>query len=292
MLRMSCNNKLIASINQYVIHLSSGAPLITDPLQLAGTDVPTGPEGQPTGGTASAGASRPSSGGVKLSAGAAAGIGVGGALLLVAIFGLIFFLFRRRGRKRREEKNQLRPDSPQSNHQPPLIPYSPPPQFSSPYEQPHEGKYGPGDPPPMTLAPQYGQSPIRPHELESSGTHNSPNLSAYRSQSESMTPKRSPSPGIVAPLPRSPPVPMSSSGFQYTHQSNPQVSPPVGGQRTPGSNHESGSYGFPSHETSPNPEAGSFQFQQPYHQNAGSPESQQHLFPRRAVGAATPRSSR
>jgi hypothetical protein len=220
-------------------------------------------------------------------------------LLLVAVVGLTFFLFRR-ARKRRQRLNRPLPppNFPSSNHHPSLAPTSPPPVFSSPYEQPQEAKFGFQEPPPMTLVPNYGHQRLPSHELDSSAIRTgSPQISAYQSQTSSTTPRRvsSPAPaGIIAPLPRSPPPALSSSGFQYQHQrqlSHGQVSPPIGGQRTPGSNHESGSYGFPSHEGSPNPDVDAFQFQNPQSHIAGSPESQQGLFPRRKVGSPNLRSS-
>jgi hypothetical protein len=152
-----------------------------------------------------------------------------------------------------------------------------------------------GDPPPMTLIPNYGHPRILSHELDSSALAGSPQMSAYQSQSQSMTPKRSPSPaeaGIIAPQPRSPPPTLTSSGFQYHQPSQGHVSPPTGGQRTPGSNHETSSYGFPSHEGSPNPDFEGFKFQQGQQPDEGSPESQQRLFPRRVVGSPNLRGSR
>ncbi len=208
---------------------------------------------------------------------------------MVAAFGLVFFLFRR---ARRRKQRLLKPPPPStfapSTHHPSLAPTSPPPQFSSPYEHPQEVKMGSGDPPPMTLVPDYGNQRIPSHELDSSAVRGSPKISAYQSQSASTTPKRLPSPssaGILAPQPRSPPPALTSSGFQY-QQSRGHISPPIGGQRTPGSNHGSGSYGFPSHEASPNLDVQGFQFQQAQQQQGvASPESQQHLFPRRLVGS-------
>lgn len=215
-------------------------------------------------------------------------------MLVVAVAGLVFFLFRRSRRRKQRLNQPPPPDFVPSTHHPSLAPTSPPPQFSSPYEQPQEVKMGYGDPPPIALVPNNSHQRIPSHELDSSAVVSSPETSAYHSQSATMTPKRSPSPtsmGIIAPQPRSPPPALTSSGFQYQHQPHGQISPPVGGQRTPGSNHESGSYGFPSHEASPNPDIEGFQFQQPQQQGAGSPESQQHLFPRRMVGSPNLRGS-
>lgn len=146
----------------------------------------------------------------------------------------------------------------------------------------------------MSLAPDYAHGRNTSHELDSAARLGSPQTSAYQSQTASMTPRRIPSPlstGILAPQPRSPPPMLSSSGFQYQHQPHGQISPPIGtGQRTPGSNHESGSYGFPSQEASPNPDGEGFQFHTPQQQGGlGSPDSQQHLYPRRAVGSASTR---
>lgn len=254
---------------------------------------------QPTTGTYSPGAASSSTvpastGGHKLSLGAAAGIGVGGALLVVALLGLIFF-FVRRARKRKQMLNQTHPPSfTGSHHHSSLYPNSPPPQFSSPYEQPQEVKSGQSEPPPMALIPNFGPQRIPSHELDSAAVRGSPQISAYHSQSSGGTPKRIPSPpstGLIAPQPRSPPPALTSSGFRYHEQSRGQISPPIGGQRTPGSNHESGSYGFPSHEASPNPDGEGFQFQTPRQQGTGSPESQQHIFPRRVVGSPNLRSS-
>lgn len=143
------------------------------------------------------------------------------------------------------------------------------------------------EPPLMSLAPQFGEQPGYSHELDSSAKVNSPQISAYQSQSENVTPRRMPSPpsaDIAAPQPRSPPPTLTSSRFQYQYPRHPAVSPPIAAHRTPGSNHDSSSYGFPSHEATPNQDVEGFQFQQPHHQGAGSPESQQRLVPRRAVG--------
>ncbi len=208
---------------------------------------------------------------------------------MVAILGLAFFLFRR-ARKRKQSQTQP-PNFAPSTHHPSLAPTSPPPQFSSPFSQPQEVKAGYGDPPPMSLAYDYGHGRNTSHELDSAARAGSPQTSAYQSQAASMTPRRIPSPlstGIYAPQPRSPPPVLTSSGFQYQHQPNDQVSPPLGtGQRTPKSNHESGSYGFPSHEASPNPDSEGFRFHTPQEQaGMGSPDSQHRLYPRRAVGSA------
>lgn len=177
-----------------------------------------------------------------------------------------------------------------STHHPSLVPTSPPPQFPSPYTHPQEVKTGYGDPPPMSLAPDYGPGRNRSHELDSASLAGSPQTSAYHSQAASMTPKRMPSPlstGIVAPQPRSPPTTVTSSRVQYPRQPHGQISPPIAtGQRTPASTHESTSYGFPSSETSPNPESEGFQFQTPQQQGGmGSPDGQHRLYPRRAVGS-------
>ena len=248
---------------------------------------------QSTAGIYSPGTSS-SSEGHKLSTGAAAGIGVGGALLLVAVLGLAVFFFRR-AHKRKQRLKQPPSNFAPSSHHPSLGPTSPPPPISSPYEQPQEeAKVGYNDPPPMTLVPNYGDELNTSHELDSSALASGRQTSAYQSQAAIMTPKPLPSPrptGIVAPQPRSPPPALTSSGFQYQQQSRGQISPPTGGQRTPGSNHESGSYGFPSQEASPSMDAEGFQFQQPQQQGASSPESQQHLFPRRMVGSPNLRSS-
>jgi hypothetical protein len=291
MFRMSSENELSTSFNEYVAHLTE----ISQPLtQLLGaTATATGADGQPTAGTYPPGASSAPAG-PKLSVGAAAGIGVGGALLLVAVLALVIFLLRRA--RRRKQNLDLPPHNVgPSTHHSSLGPTSPPSQFSSPYEQPQELKMNYGDPPPMTLVPNYGHPRILSHELDSSILAGSPQMSAYQSQSQSMTPKRSPSPtatGIIAPQPRSPPPTLTSSGFQYHQPSQGHVSPPTGGQRTPGSNHETSSYGFPSHEGSPNPDFEGFKFQQGQQPDAGSPESQQRLFPRRVVGSPNLRGSR
>ena len=213
--------------------------------------------------------------------------------MVVAILGLGFFLFRR-ARKRKQSQNQPTSNFAPSTHHPSLAPTSPPPQFSSPYSHPQEVKTGYGDPPPMSLASEYGPGRNTSHELDSAALAESPHTSAYQSQAASMTPKRMPSPlsaGILAPQPRSPPPTLTSSGFQYQHQPHGQISPPIGtGQRTPGSTHESTSYGFPSHEASPNPEGEGFQFQTPLQQGGmGSPDSQHRLYPRRAVGSTSTR---
>ena len=229
----------------------------------------------------------------KLSAGAAAGIGVGGALFVVGIIALIFFLFRR-ARKRKQSLKQPPSNFNASSHHPSLAPTSPPPQFSSPYDHPQEVKMGYHDPPPMALAPNYGQERSLSHELDTAGMTASPPLSAYHSQSASMTPRRLPSPtsnGIIAPQPRSPAPVLTNNAYQQNQQSRGQVSPPIGGHRTPVSHHESGSYGFPSNEASPNPEMEGFQFQQQQQNALGSPDSQQRLFPRRAVAPSDPRAS-
>lgn len=262
-------------------------PATADSWKLGATPTATGTGGRPTAGT-----STPISS--SLSVGAAAGIGVGGALLLVAVIGLGFFLFRM-ARKRKQGLNQPPSHFNPSTHHPSMGPNSPPPHFSSPYAQAQEVKMGYGDPPPMTLVPNYPHGRSTSHELDSAALAGSPHVSAYHSQSASLTPKRYPSPlstGILAPQPRSPPPALTSSGFQYHNQPRGHVSPPIGGgQRTPGSNHDSVSYGFPSHETSPNPDAEGFQLQTPPQQGAGSPESQQHLYPRRAVGSPNLRTS-
>jgi hypothetical protein len=250
---------------------------------IGATATGTAPGVQSTAGSHTGSSS--SSGGNTLSAGAAAGIGVGGALVAVGIAALIFFLCRR-ARKRKQMRNQPPSNFGSSMHHPSITPSSPPPQFPSPFEQPQEMKMGFNEPPAMPVVPHYGHQRTLSHELETSLPASSPQMSAYQSQHESITPKRLPSPQVVAihaPQPRSPPPALTSSGFQYHHQSMGQVSPPLGGQRTPGSNPDSASYGFPSHEASPNPEAEGFQFQQ--QMGPGSPESQQRLFPRRQVGS-------
>ncbi|ERF75965.1 hypothetical protein EPUS_01331 [Endocarpon pusillum Z07020] len=258
------------------------------PLTSGATATATGADGQPTAGVLPSEVYS-SSGGSKLSVGAAAGIGVGGALGAVAIIGLGFFLFRR-ARKRKQSQKQPPSNFAPSTHHPSLAPTSPPPQFSSPYSHPQEVKTGYGDPPPMSLAPDFGPGRNASHELDSAALAGSPQTSAYHSQAASMTPKRMPSPlstGIIAPQPRSPPPTLTSSGFQYQRQPHGQVSPPIAtGQRTPVSTHDSTSYGFPSSETSPNPESEGFQFQTPQQQaGMSSPDSQHRLYPRRAVGS-------
>lgn len=227
--------------------------------------------------------------GNRLSVGAAAGIGAGGALFVVAFCAIIFFIFRKV--RQRKRVPQQAPPAFASTHRPSIAPKSPPPQFSSPYEQPQEAKMVYTDPPPMALAPnQYGHRSLS-HELDTSGFPGTPPISAYQSQSASMTPRQFPSPsstGIIAPQPRSPAPPLSRNGLHQYPQPQSQVSPPIGaGQRTPGSNNESG-YGFPSQDASPNPESESLHFQH----GAASPDSQQRLQPRRPVGAGNMRVSR
>lgn len=247
----------------------------------------TGADGEPTAGTSA-------DGGHKLSPGAAAGIGVGGALLLVAIVGAIIFLFRR-ARKRKQGRHRSLSHSVPPTHHPSLVPTSPPPQFSPPYEPSREIKTVYYDPPPMALGPQHGHQHVFPHELDSAAVTGSPQTSAYQAQSEGTAAEQLPSPplaGIVAPQPHSPPPTVSSSGFQYHKRAPGQVSPPQGSQRSRGSNFDNSSYGFPSQEPSPNPEVEGFPFQQPLQQGGpGSPESQQRLFPRRTVGSPNLRGS-
>jgi hypothetical protein len=265
--------------------------VITNKLLAGAAATATGADGEPTAGTSSSGTS--ANGGYKLSPGAAAGIGVGAALLLVAIIGAIIFLFRR-ARKRKQGRHQSLAHSVPPTHHPSLAPTSPPPQFS-PYAQPREVKTVYYDPPPMALGPQYGHQRVFPHELDSAAVTGSPQTSAYQAQSEGTAAERLPSPpsaGIIAPQPHAPPPTVRSSGFQYHKRSPGQISPPQGSQRSRGSNHDNSSYGFPSQEPSPNPDAEGFPFQQPLQQGGpGSPESQQRLFPRRTVGSPNLRGS-
>lgn len=207
---------------------------------------------------------------------------------LVGIIALAFFLFRR-SRKQKRSLNQPPSNGALSAHHQSLTPSSPPPKFDSSYEHAQEIKSGYGDPPPMTLVPNTGRQRGQSHELDTAAARNNPHVGAYQAQSGNMTPNRIPSPAsarIVAPQPRAAPPPaLANSGFQYQARSYSQTSPPTSDQRTPGSNHESGSYGFPSQDPSPHPDMEAFQFQQQsYPGTAGSPDSSQHVFPRRLVG--------
>lgn len=196
---------------------------------------------------------------------------------MIGLLGLVFFLLRRA--RRRKQSLNLPPDVGPSTHHPSLPRISPPPGFISPYEHPREIKSADINLPPMTFVPNDGHGRIHSHELDSSALGNNPQASAYQSQSQSMTPRQSFSPplaGIIAPQPRLP-APLTNSAFQSQQSS--------GSQRTASSGHEAASYGFPSHETSPNPDIEGFQFQTQQQQSAGSPESQQRLVPRRMVGS-------
>ena len=201
--------------------------------------------------------------GIQLSPGAAAGIGAGGSLALVAILLAIFLIIRKR-RKRKDDWGLKRPSMTTSSHPPSFLMTSPSSQPSSSYEPSPSGRRSFVGRPPVRLISS-GDGPRSPsYELDgtapgtgpiTSTDHLRPNSSSQRAvswQSSGNT--------IAAELSQSPWSTVSKDASQYRHFSHARSSPPSSSTKSPASNQERRSYGFPSQRSSPNIERNGFSF--------------------------------